>query len=89
MKFLCYYQILDGKGPEARKQWTTKEENFFGVEMIARYHSANGQQGVVIVESDSPVNLASWAEQWDSVITIEIHPCNEDDGAMQAIEQAN
>ena len=86
MKFLCYYQIIAGTASETRKQWTTQEENFFGMDLLARYHSANGQQGVVIIETDSPENLASWAMQWDGTLIMDIHPCNDDDGAKNAIQ---
>ena len=56
------------------------------MDLLARYHSANGQQGVVIIETDSPENLASWAMQWDGTLIMDIHPCNDDEGAKNAIQ---
>jgi|DEB0MinimDraft_6_1074348.scaffolds.fasta_scaffold509023_1 hypothetical protein len=86
MKFLCYYKILPGKGADTRAQWTGTEENWFGTTMLARYHAADGQHGVVIVEADDVSALSAWAMQWDSNITVDIHPCSEDDGALAAIQ---
>jgi hypothetical protein len=56
--------------------------------MLARYHSANGQQGVVIIEADDISALSAWAMQWDKNIVVDIHPCSEDDGALAAIQKA-
>lgn len=86
MKFLCYYEIMDGKAAETRTQFTTTEEKWHGIELVARYHSANSRQGVVILETDNPEALASWAMQWDHSIRMDIHPCNDDDGAVAAIQ---
>jgi hypothetical protein len=88
MKFLCYYKILPGRGEETRAQWTESEEKWFGTTMVARYHSANGQQGVVIIEADDISALSAWAMQWDKNIAVDIHPCSEDDGALAAIQKA-
>ena len=88
MKFLCYYKILPGRGEETRAHGPGRKRNGSGTTMLARYHSANGQQGVVIIEADDISALSAWAMQWDKNIVVDIHPCSEDDGALAAIQKA-
>jgi len=49
-----------------------------GVKMLGRWHYADGTGGVTLAETDDPVGIAKWAQEWADVITLEAHPVIDD-----------
>jgi hypothetical protein len=45
-----------------------------GVRKIANYHYADGSGGYTIAESDDPIALAKWCNQWTDVLVFDARP---------------
>ena len=45
-----------------------------GVRKVAAYHCADGSGGYTIAETDDPVALARWCNQWADLITFDARP---------------
>jgi len=50
-----------------------------GVKMLGRWHYADGSGGMVLAETDDPVALAQWAQDWTDVIALEARPVVNDE----------
>lgn len=49
-----------------------------GVKMLGRWHYVDGSGGVVLAESDDPVALTQWSQDWSDAISLETGPGVED-----------
>lgn len=56
-----------------------------GAKMISRWHRIGGGQGVCIAETDDPVALAKWAQDWNDLMQFEIYPALDDQTAASVI----
>jgi len=45
-----------------------------GVKKIASYHFADGSAGFIVAETNDPIALAKWANQWSDVIVMDARP---------------
>jgi hypothetical protein len=56
-----------------------------GIKMIGRWHGIGGGKGVVVCEADDPVALGKWAQEWSDLMSMEIYPAVDDQGALKRI----
>jgi hypothetical protein len=49
-----------------------------GVKMIGRRHKADGSGGFTLCESDDPVALAKWTQEWSDLLEFETSPVLDD-----------
>ena len=62
MLFMVTYAITQEKLRETQIQFTTQEENWYGMELIGRWHQPSNT-GVLILRTDDSGALAKWAQQ--------------------------
>jgi len=41
--------------------------------MTGRWHAVGGGRGLTICESDDPLAVASWAQQWNDLISFDVY----------------
>ena len=57
-----------------------------GVKMLGRWHAIGGGKGVHICESDDPMAIAKWVQEWSDLLSIEIYPAlNDKDAAKRFV----
>ena len=56
-----------------------------GVRKIAGYHYLDGSGGYTIAESDDPIAMAKWANQWADVILMDVRPVLTDEQMGQVL----
>jgi hypothetical protein len=56
-----------------------------GVRKIASYHYLDGSGGYSIAETDDPIALAKWANQWSDVIVMDVRPVLTDEQMGQVL----
>ena len=56
-----------------------------GARKIAGYHYLDGSGGYTIAETDDPVALAKWCNQWTDVIALEARPIATDEQMGQIL----
>lgn len=56
-----------------------------GVDMLGRWHNAAGNGGFFLVETDDPVALARWLQEWTDVIDFEVVPVVTDEQVSEVI----
>ena len=49
------------------------------IEMIGRWHCAEGLRGFVLVETSDAVAIATWLQDWTDLLTFEVTPVVDDD----------
>ena len=50
-----------------------------GVTMVTRWHTADGDYGFAIVESEDGQALAKFAQEWNDLLPIDIRPALDDE----------
>jgi hypothetical protein len=50
------------------------------VKMLARYHSADGEFGFAIAESDDAQALTRWTLAWNDLLPMDVRPAVNDEG---------
>ena len=45
-----------------------------GVEMVGRWHCAQGLKGIVIAETTDAVAIGKWLQEWTDLLTFEVTP---------------
>ena len=45
-----------------------------GVAMVGRWHSAEGNCGFLVAETDDATALSRWLQEWTDLITFEVTP---------------
>lgn len=48
--------------------------------MLARWHSAGGEFGFAIAESDDAQALAKWSLAWNDLLPMDVRPAVDDEG---------
>lgn len=56
-----------------------------GVEMLGRWHCAEGLRGFVLAETSDAVAIANWLQDWTDLLTFEVAPVLDDDQMMSVI----
>lgn len=56
-----------------------------GIKMLGRWHYADGSAGVTLAETDDPVAIAKWCQDWGDVISLDAHPVIEDQQFAQVL----
>ncbi len=56
-----------------------------GVRMLGRWFGIGRNQGVCAAETDDPLALARWAQQWSDLLSFDIYPALNDEGIAQTI----
>ena len=56
-----------------------------GVEMLGRWHFAEGLRGFVLAETSDAVAIANWLQDWTDLLTFEVTPVLDDDQMMGVI----
>lgn len=59
-----------------------------GVQKVASYHYADGSGGYTIAETNNPVALATWANEWTDVLAMDIRPILNDEQLGQVLSQS-
>ena len=50
-----------------------------GVKMVGRWHSIEGGNGFCIAETDDPVALGKWVQNWSDLMDFTIDPVADDE----------
>ena len=56
-----------------------------GVTMVGRWHQIGGPRGLAVAESDDPVAIAKWAQDWSDLLTFDIFPALNDEDLATTI----
>jgi hypothetical protein len=56
-----------------------------GVKLLSRWHVIGGGKGFLIAESDDPMAMAKWVQQWSDVTSFEVCPVMTDEVLAQVI----
>ena len=57
-----------------------------GVEMLHRYHAADGSMGFAVCEADNAVHLAQWTQDWSDVLDLDIKPILNDEEMASVLQ---
>jgi hypothetical protein len=86
MLFAITYQIDPANRAVAQDRFaTTGAPPPDGVEMIARYHLAEGLAGITIAEADSAVAIARWTQEWSDCLEFDVSPVLTDEEMGEVI----
>jgi hypothetical protein len=58
-----------------------------GVEIVGRWHRADGTGGVMIMQADSMQPVTEFAYEWNDLLFVEIAPVVEDEGLVEVISK--
>ena len=90
MKFIVHWTYKDRTtrhdGMKGFMAMTSSDKAFDGgddIDLIGRWHSANGYEGFLVCETSSTDALTKWLMAWNSVLDVNVTPCLDDD-EMQA-----
>ncbi len=56
-----------------------------GVTMHSRWHAASGLEGWAVCESDDPVALCKWTQDWTDLLDFQVTPVINDEQIAQVI----
>ena len=45
-----------------------------GVKMLGRWHGIGTNKGVCVAESDDPLAVAKWGQEWSDLMSFDIYP---------------
>jgi len=51
-----------------------------GVKMLGRWHSADGEYGFAVAESDDVQAVSRWALAWNDLLPMDVRPALTDEG---------
>jgi hypothetical protein len=51
-----------------------------GVKMLGRWHSADGEFGFAIAETDDVKAMAKWSMAWNDLLPMDVRPALNDEG---------
>lgn len=57
-----------------------------GIKIIGRWHAIGGGKGVVVAETDDPIAMGKWAQQWSDLMSTDIYPVVDDEGVLKRVE---
>jgi hypothetical protein len=86
MKFHISYEFAPESRNEIQAQFkATGGLPGEGVTMIGRYHAIEGLTGFILAESDDPIAIGKWMQEWTHSISFEIVPVVDDAGIAEVI----
>jgi len=56
-----------------------------GIKMLGRWHAIAGGKGVLISESNDPMAIAQWIQEWSDLMSFDIYPALNDEDAAKRI----
>ena len=56
-----------------------------GIEVLTRWHLATGRGGLCVAQTEDPVALGSWIQEWSQWMRFEIQPVLGDEDLVQVI----
>jgi len=56
-----------------------------GVVMSGRWHSAAGNRGFLVAESDTADGIARWLQEWTELITFDVTPVLTDEAFREVV----
>ena len=81
MQFIVRWEISQATRKETIKRFLeTGGAPPAGAKMLQRWHSADGEFGFAIAESDDIRAMAKWAMAWNDLIPMDIRPVLNDEG---------
>jgi len=86
MKFHISYEFAPESRNEIQAQF--KETGGLpgeGVTLIGRYYAIEGLTGFILAESDDPIAIGKWMQEWTHSISFEIVPVVDDAGIAEVI----
>ena len=51
-----------------------------GVKMLGRWHTADGEYGFAVAESDSVQAIGKWSMAWNDLLPMDVRPALDDQG---------
>ena len=57
-----------------------------GIKLLARWHDVGGHRGYTICESDDPVAMSIWSDQWSDLMRIEVFPVVNDEQLAKVLD---
>jgi len=85
MLFMINWSVEGSNIREANERFSSGEENFYGCELIGRWH-APGNIGVLIIEANDAVSINKYMMQWDDLVDVSVTPVMDDAGALKSLE---
>jgi|TARA_B110000914_G_scaffold220696_1_gene231216 hypothetical protein len=85
MLFMINFSVEGSNVREANERFSSGEENFFGCELIGRWH-APGNIGVLIVEASDVVSINKYMRQWDDLVDISVTPVMDDEEVLRSLQ---
>ncbi len=80
MKFLVTWSVSPDRRNEVQARFMeTGGLPPKGVEMLHRFHAADGSMGFAICESAEGSALASWTQGWSDLLELDIRPIVDDE----------
>ena len=55
------------------------------VTMLGRWHSIEGNRGILVAESDDPSAIAKWLNDWTDLVSFEVTPVLSDEQFLKVI----
>jgi len=56
-----------------------------GATMLGRWHNVSGHGGFVLAESNDPIAIGKWMQEWTDFIEFEVTPVNNDEDVMEVL----
>ena len=56
-----------------------------GVKMLGRWHSLGEGSGFCVCETDDPVALGKWMQQWSDLLEFRLQPVVDDEGVSKIL----
>ena len=91
MLFIVTYKVPSENIVEVWNRFTSgnpDDEYPEGVKQICRYHGVASDSGVIIVESDSAVDVSRWCSKWSDLAELTAEPAITDEEAYQVCVEA-
>ena len=85
-----FFAVFWTFSPESTQEVNTRFKETGGappreVKMLGRWHSLGEGEGVLICETDNPVALGKWVQEWSDLMTFRVMPVVDDAGASEMI----
>lgn len=87
MLFMITYQttLATDRAGQARFKETAGARPPAKITKAASYHRVDGGGGFVLAETDDPIALGQWCNQWTDLIILDCRPVLTDEQIMQVL----
>jgi hypothetical protein len=88
MKFVTTWSVPpeNRKAAEVRFKESAGDAPPAGIKLLGRWFAVGGGKGVHVCECDDPIAFAKWAQRWSDLLSIEIYPALDDEGAAKLLQ---